>query len=155
MASKLTYPDQFRCVKKAGLSRTWLPLHLLHGVSRRTGSRNLLGPGNQRWNIVIGDATLNGDMYKSVEDFVLNRVYDWNQVLWLESKVIEYFPKTEFFAKEVSLPWGLYSTDTNSPVATIGGGTFQSVKTPRLARRRRPQAPRPPALGAELRGSIG
>jgi hypothetical protein len=129
-AKPSTYPDQFRCIKKAGLSRTWLPLHLLHGATRRTGSRNLHGPGNERWNIVIGDPALNGSMYKSVEDFVINRVYDWNQVLWLESKVVEYFPGADFFAKKMSLAWGLYDTNTNSEVTTIGGGTFESTSTP-------------------------
>jgi len=128
MAKASTYRDQFSCIKKAGLSRNWLPLHLLHGPSPRAGSklRNLHGPGNERWNIIIGDPKLNGGMYKAVEDFVINRVYDWNQVLWLESKVVEYFPGAEFFAKKISLAWGLYNTATNSEVATIGGGTFEN-----------------------------
>jgi hypothetical protein len=130
MASTSTYPDQFRCIKKAGLSRTWLPLHLLHGATRRTGARNLHGPGRERWNIIIGDPKLNGSMYKAVEDLVINRVYDWNQVLWLESKVDEYFPGAEFFAKKVTLAWGLYDPISNSELSTIGGGTFESASTP-------------------------
>ncbi len=132
VAKASTYPDQFRCIKKAGLSRTWLPLHLLHGPSPRphTRLRNLHGPGNERWNIIIGDTTLNGKMYHAVEDLVINRVYDWNQVLWLESKVVEYFPGAEFFAKKVSLAWGLFDTRSNTETNTIGGGTFESEKTP-------------------------
>jgi hypothetical protein len=125
-AKASTYLDQFRCIKKAGLSRTWLPLHLLHGVTRRSGPRNLHGPGNERWNITIGDPKLNGDVYKAVEDLVINRLYDWNQVLWLESKVVDYFPGAEFFAKKITLAWGIYNTVTNSEVATIGGGTFEN-----------------------------
>jgi hypothetical protein len=142
-----TYPDQFRCIKKAGLSRIWLPLHLLHGETRRTGRRNLHGPGNERWNIVIGDAGMNLNMYKRVEDFVIKRVYDWNQVLWLESKVEEYFPRKEFFAKRVSLAWGLYDTATNSEVATIGGDTFDSTNTP-------PPCPPTSPAGAATLGSV-
>jgi hypothetical protein len=127
-AKPATYRDQFQCIKKAKLSRTWLPLHLLHGPSPRphTRLRNLHGPGDERWNIIIGDAKLNGQMYKAVEDFVINRIYDWNQVLWLESKVVEYFPGAEFFAKKITLAWGLYNTATNSEVTTIGGGTFEN-----------------------------
>ena len=148
LAQASTYMDQFRCIKRAGLSRTWLPLHLLHGATRRTGSRNLHGPGNKRWNIVIGDTAMNGKMYKAVEDFVINRVYDWNQVLWLESKVEAYFPGNEFFAKRIRLAWGLYSTTTNSEVSTIGGETFDSNNVP-------PRCPPTSPSGAASLGVAG
>jgi hypothetical protein len=128
LAKASTYPDQFRCIKKAGLSRRWLPLHLLHGPSPRANSklRNLHGPGNERWNIIIGDTKLNGDMYKAVEGFVINRVYDWNQALWLESRVVEHFPGAEFFAKKITLAWGIYNTATQSEGPVTGGGTFEN-----------------------------
>jgi hypothetical protein len=130
MASTTPYLDQFKCIRNKKLSRTWLPLHLLHGATRRNPQRNLHGPGDKRWNIIIGDTTLNGKMYKAVEDLVINRAYDWNQVLWLESKVLEYFPGAEFFAKKISLNWGLFSTTTNGPINTTGGGVFEGDKTP-------------------------
>jgi hypothetical protein len=106
-AKETPYQAQFDCIRKAKQRRLWFPMHMLHGETRRTSGRNLHGPGDTRWNIIIGDTTMNRNMNEQVERHVLMRVFDLNQVLWFESKVNDYFPGNEFFAKKVTVTYGL------------------------------------------------
>jgi hypothetical protein len=124
------YQAQFNCIKKAGKTRTWYPCHLLHGWTRRTGARNLHGPGNEKWNIIIGDVGLNTNMYATVEGWALTRVYDLSQVLWLESKVDSYFPGAEFFAKQITVRYGLYNTNAGTEGPQLDSQSFNSTEVP-------------------------
>jgi hypothetical protein len=130
-ARESTYPAQFRCLRKAGLRRIWYPLHLLHGRTRRTGSRNLHGPGNDRRNIIIGDVGVNTSMNVLAERPALARVYNLGQVLWYEAKVDEYFPPdNDFFAKAITVSFGLYNVDTGTEGPAILSRRFDSFETP-------------------------
>jgi hypothetical protein len=132
LADSSVYPKQFACIKALGLSRAWIPAHLLHGQTRRRPLKNLHGPGNEARNIIIAHTGLNRQMNASVEEPAILRVYDLNQVLWYESKVLEYFPGAEFFAKSIEVTYGLFDmrTGTRGPILDNTPKTFASPENP-------------------------
>jgi Domain of unknown function (DUF4157) len=129
IARRSVYKPQFLCVAKNKKSRVWYPCHLLHGATRRTGGRNLHGPGDTRWNIIIGDVGLNSNMYQTVEKWTLFRVYDLKQVLWLDSEVTSYFPGNEFFAKGIRVTYGLKNA-AGGRGPQLDSQVFSSTETP-------------------------
>jgi hypothetical protein len=130
-ADSRVYPEQFRCIYERGLSQRWIPAHLLHGETPRTGPRNLHGPGDQRWNIIIADNSLNAEMSAWVERWALLRVYDLNWVLWYQVNVDEYFPGADLFAKQITVSYGIYNpqTGTKGPPLDHTPQTFRSKYT--------------------------
>jgi len=134
LADWRVYPEQFKCIKKSGLGRFWLPVHMLHGMTPRRIFRNLHGPGNDRRNIIIAHSSINRQMNAMVEEPALVRVYDLNQVLWYESKVDSYVPGAEFFTQSITVNYGLMDLSTGSRGPRYGGGTFtSSVPAPNCA----------------------
>ncbi|HZK79551.1 MAG TPA: DUF4157 domain-containing protein [Humisphaera sp.] len=131
-AKESVYQPQFDCIRKAGKRRIWYPLHLLHGWTRRTGSRNLHGPGNDRKNIIIGSGKVNSSMYQRVEKAVLDRVYGLKQALWYQAKVADYFPGNEFFAKGISVEYGEYDVNTSVRGPALDSISFPTYDTPPL-----------------------
>ena len=147
LARRRVYRDQFRCIGKAGEGRLWYPVHLLHGRTARTGDRNLHGPGDQRWNIIIGSSSINRQIYEFAEWAAVTRVHDLNQVLWYQVNVDSYFPGNEFFAKSISVHYGLYNTDVGGPVSSLGGKTFVETDTPPACPPTKPGPAGPVAAG--------
>ena len=124
------YPDQFKCIKDAKLSRVWYPAHLLHGKTYLSPVENMHGPGDERWNIIIADVSVNKRMSLLMERPVLNLLYKHNQVLWYEVTVKQYFPGAELFAKAISVEYGMYDPVTRTEGPPIGGASFISDRTP-------------------------
>jgi hypothetical protein len=130
MADSRVYPKQFDCIRSKKLTRFWIPAHLLHGQTRRKPFRNLHGPGNQAWNVIIAHTGLNRNMNAQVEEPALTRVFDLNQVLWYEARVAEYFPGDEFFAKSIQVTYGLFDLSSGSRGPVLDAKQFTSPENP-------------------------
>jgi Domain of unknown function (DUF4157) len=127
------YKDQFNCINKAGDFGYWRRCHLLHGETSTSGPFNLHGPGNTPLNLIIGDQAINGAMSRDAELPAIARVYGGKQVLWYETKVDGYEPGNEFFARSVSVSYGLYDTGSNTEVQPpIFSGPFPRKRNPPL-----------------------
>jgi hypothetical protein len=129
LASEAPYQAQFNCIRAAGQRRIWYPMHLLHGMTRRTGPRNLHGPGNTRWNIIIGDVNVNTMFSGLVEQPAIRLVYGSNAVLWFETNVDSYFSGNEFFAREVTMSWGIYDVNTGTEGPALVSQRIPSTRT--------------------------
>jgi hypothetical protein len=89
------------------------------------------GPGDQMWNIIIGQKSINDAMRAQVEWQALTRIYDLKQTLWYESTVEAYHPGAEFFAKSIRVRYGIYNPKTGAQGPAIVNLPFaSSVKPP-------------------------
>jgi hypothetical protein len=140
IARREVYQAQFDCIVNTGktpaerqaLGRRWVAAHLLHGISPRPRSwwRNLHGPGNQAWNLVIADSVVNTRMNSFVEGPILSLVYGQNRTLWYEVHVAEYWPDSPFVAKAITVSYGLYDTATGSEGPTLQSQSIYSQRRP-------------------------
>jgi hypothetical protein len=128
MADERVYQAQFDCIRTAGQRRVFHPLHVLHGLTRRTGLRNLHGPGNQAWNIIIGSGSLNGLVYNGAEYEAIELIHDLGRALWYEATVDSYVPGNEFFASSLSISFGSFDIDKRTRGPRIGGGSFPETR---------------------------
>jgi hypothetical protein len=138
MADERVYQAQFDCICRAGQRRVFHPLHVLHGLTRRTGVRNLHGPGNQAWNIIIGSGSLNGLVYNRAEWDAIERIHGLGQALRYEANVDGYVPGNEVFASSISVTFGSFDIDKRTRGARLGGGTSGRRGRRRSARRPHP-----------------
>lgn len=131
-ASRRVYPTQDACLKATPGGRNWFATHLLHGATRRPSAKqcNLHGPGNIPGNIIMAHYDINTKMSAFIERDALIRVCDLLQVLWYEARVTAYYPGNEYFAKGMTVTYGLYDTNTNSPGPQIDSQSFDSPETP-------------------------
>lgn len=128
LASPAIYRPQFDCINAAGQGRQWVRAHVLHGATRRRPLFNLHGPGNVKWNLIIADVGLNGEMSRKVEDPVINRIHLKNDVMWYRSQVTPYVdpsvPGLDYFAQSITVDYGTYDTNTGSKGPREGGDKF-------------------------------
>ena len=128
MADERVYQAQFDCIRQVGQRRIFHPLHVLHGLTRRTGLKNLHGPGNQAWNLIIGSGSLNGLVYNGAEWEAIDLIHNAGRALWYEASVDAYVPGNEFFASSMSINYGWFNVDTRARGPRIGGGTFAETR---------------------------
>ncbi len=110
------FKDQFACIAQKDPGY-WVRGHLLHGETSSSGPRNLHGPGDEAWNLIIIDKSLNGLMRTLAEGPVLNMVYGDDAVLWYDVVVDAYTPGLPFFADALTVEFGFYEplTHTEGP----------------------------------------
>jgi hypothetical protein len=158
IAQRSVYQAQFDCIvntgktqaERAALGRRWVAAHLLHGATPRLGTRwrNLHGPGDQRWNIIIADSLVNRRMNSFAEGPVLSLVYDQGRALWYEVQVAQYWPHSPFVARAITMSYGLYDTNTGSEGPTLLSQSVWSPTSPPACPATPPQAAPGPAPSA-------
>jgi hypothetical protein len=149
IASRSLYRAQRACIKAKlppDKSRQWVWSHMLHGMTPRTATRSLHGPGNQMWNIIIAHKDINDAMFQRVEWQALSRAYDLKQTLWYEASVDAYHPGAEFFAKSITVRYGLLNPVTGAAGPAIVNQAFSSPEVP-------PACPPTAAAGAGSPGA--
>jgi outer membrane protein OmpA-like peptidoglycan-associated protein len=107
------WPHGWDCVVQSGQSNLWRRLHLLHGP-------DLHGPGNERRNIIIGDSSINGNMYHSVEEDAIERV-ERDEVLYYEVEAVHFtgpYPRP-YFAERMHMRYG-----PRDPITGVEGTPF-------------------------------
>jgi hypothetical protein len=124
------YKPQFDCLRRHGQGGNWVRAHLLHGKTSSRPLFNLHGPGNQMWNLIITDKSLNGLMQSGAEDPAITDVYVRNAVLWYKSKVNSYVSGLDYFGQSITVDYGTYDTTTGTEGPRRGGGTFPLSLTP-------------------------
>jgi hypothetical protein len=135
------YKDQFACIAQKDPGY-WVRGHLLHGETSRSGPRNLHGPGDEAWNLIIMDTVLNGQMRAKAEGPALNLVYGRDAVLWYDVVVDAYAPGLPFFADALTIEFGLFDPLTNTEGPKVFSSPFATGR----------EAPLCPATG--LAGAV-
>ncbi len=135
------YGSQFACMRGIETppgsgkteSRFWVRAHLLHGETSGSGGRDLHGPGDKMWNLIISDKSFNGNMRTGPERFALDRVHDpaHPQVLWYETRVTHFPPPMDFYGQNVNVTVGEWNTASNSPGGVLRSfGPYPTRRTP-------------------------
>ncbi len=133
IASRSLYRAQRACLRAKlppGKAEQWEWSHLLHGKTRRSGNESLHGPGDQMWNIIIAHQSINGGMSRNVERQALFQAYRLKKTLWYEAVVDAYHPGAEFFAKSITVRYGLLDPVTRAAGPAIVNQAFSSPVVP-------------------------
>ena len=120
------YPPVWDCIRDLRETNTWARAHLLHGATSRTGRRHLHGPGDQSWNLIVSDRSINGSMRSGAEGDALGRVYGRDEVLWYSTAVEYWRPgggDLDYYAWSISVSMGPYDTNAG-PGANPEGSPF-------------------------------
>jgi len=122
-------PD-WSCMPAAEARDYWVRAHLLHGRTSSSGDRNLHGPGNQRWNLIISDKRLNGAMSRRAEQPALARVYNNNEILYyrVSAHPAARSGHRRSFAQSVNVTWGPYDPATGADGSAIFSETFDNER---------------------------
>lgn len=124
------YKAQFDCLAQKGQGDFWVRMHLLHGKTTNAPVRNLHGPGDKMWNLIIGDKWVNGQMYGDVETKVIPRLYDYDAVLWYETTVDDYIAGNEYFVRKFTVRYGSYDTETGKEGPELDKWVYANTKYP-------------------------
>jgi hypothetical protein len=130
LPSQSIYKAQFDCLAQKGAGDYWVRMHLLHGMTERAPVRNLHGPGNKMWNLIIGDKWVNGQMSLDLERKVIPQVYDQNAVLWYETTIDDYIAGNEYFVRTFHVRYGKYDTATGTEGPELDNWTYAASKWP-------------------------
>lgn len=131
----------------SGYARTCFMAKLPPQDRSISGPFNLHGPGNQMWNLIITDKSLNGAMSREAERGIINLVYGNRAVLWYESKVDSYDPGLDYFAQSITVDAGVYNLVTGRDGVRFPSfpRSFRLVRTP-------PNCPASASTSASTRG---
>ena len=124
-----------QCLRPAKQENLWDRVHLLHGETKRSGPRNLHGPGTKE-NLILTDRSINQQMASRVESPALDAAYDLDKVLWWDVTVAEFFSgpsgHERFFGKQIDMQWGLFNhvDNTRGPAVVSESITSRSGHVP-------------------------
>jgi hypothetical protein len=116
-------------------------MHLLHGKTDSAKVRNLHGPGNKMWNLIIGDKWVNQQMHFDVERKVIPAIYDRDEALWYETTVDDYIKGNEYFVRKFTVRYGRYNLETGIEGPELDRWVYAHTKEPPSC---------PPSLSAAL-----
>lgn len=130
LPSPWIYKAQFDCLAQKGQGDYWVRMHLLHGMTDSARVRNLHGPGDKMWNLIIGDKWVNQSMSIDVERKVVPLIYDQDAVLWYETTVDDYITGNEYFVRKFTVRWGRYDTATGTEGPSLDTWVYAHTKYP-------------------------
>ncbi|MDY6978446.1 MAG: DUF4157 domain-containing protein [Pseudomonadota bacterium] len=143
------WPYGWECIPE-GEGRLWRRAHLLHGPAASGETEHLHGPGDERWNIIITDGSINTLMANRVERKgvdAVDRVHGQHEVLSYSVQVEHFtgeYPRP-YFGEKVHMQVDKINPLTNARTS-LYDDTIESNK-----QRQPPQCPdeEEPGAGAE------